>query len=55
MVEVAPDTLAVMSGDLPPRALDSVMEWAALHRDELLANWERARKSEPLAAVPPLQ
>ncbi len=44
-----------MNGGLPPRALGLVMEWAALHREELLADWERARKSEPLAPVPPLQ
>jgi hypothetical protein len=29
-------------------------EWAALHRDELLANWARARNLEPLASIAPL-
>ena len=30
------DTLAVIAGKLPPRALGLVMEWAALHQKELL-------------------
>jgi hypothetical protein len=29
------DTLAVFWGSLPRRALALVLEWAALHRDEL--------------------
>ncbi|HJX10267.1 MAG TPA: DUF4160 domain-containing protein, partial [Candidatus Binatia bacterium] len=43
-VEIAIDTLSVLVGRLPPRALGLVMEWAALHRAELLADWELARK-----------
>jgi hypothetical protein len=31
-----------------------VREWAGLHRDELLANWERARNLEPLEPIGPL-
>jgi hypothetical protein len=30
-------TLAVFSGRLPPRAMGLVIEWATLHRQELLA------------------
>jgi hypothetical protein len=44
----------VLAGSLEPRALKFVREWAALHRDEILANWERARCREPLLAVEPL-
>jgi hypothetical protein len=29
-------------------------EWASLHRAEIVANWERARKSEPLLNIAPL-
>jgi hypothetical protein len=39
---------------LPRRALALVAEWAALHQDELLANWERARRDEPLQPIDPL-
>jgi hypothetical protein len=44
----------VIAGSLPRRALALVAEWAALHREELLANWERARREEPLEAIDPL-
>jgi hypothetical protein len=44
----------VLAGSLPRRALEFVAEWAALHRDELLMNWKRARHGEPLTAIAPL-
>ena len=34
---------------LPPRALGFVSEWALLHADELQANWDRARDSQPFS------
>ncbi|MGH2702818.1 MAG: DUF4160 domain-containing protein [Actinomycetota bacterium] len=40
-----------LAGSLPRRALDLVEEWARLHRAELLANWERARREEPLHPI----
>jgi hypothetical protein len=36
------DSLAVLRGELPRRALALVLEWATLHRAELRANWENA-------------
>jgi len=48
------DTLEVLSGSLPRRALALVAEWALLHRPELVADWERARHQEPLESIPPL-
>lgn len=44
----------LIAGSLPSRALSLVVEWAALHEDELLANWERARHDEPLQPIDPL-
>jgi hypothetical protein len=44
----------VLAGTLEPRALGFVQEWASLRRDEIVANWERARRNEPLLAIPPL-
>jgi hypothetical protein len=32
-----------------------VLEWAALHQTELLANWERCRKSEQPLFIDPLE
>jgi uncharacterized protein DUF4160 len=53
-VSIAVDTLEVLQGSIPPRKLALVREWAALHRDELQANWNRARSEQPLIAIEPL-
>lgn len=42
-------------GVLPRRALALVLEWNRLHRTELLEAWHRARASEPLGRIPPLE
>lgn len=44
----------LLEGDLPPRALGLVTEWARINRQALLDDWERARRSMPLAPVAPL-
>ena len=44
----------VIAGSLPRRAAALVAEWVALHQDELLENWERARREEPLQPIAPL-
>ncbi len=51
---IAIGTLAVLSGNLPPRAMGLVAEWATLHQTELQALWERARRLQPLTRVAPL-
>jgi hypothetical protein len=51
---IAIDTLQVLEGSLPTRALRLAREWAELHRDELTANWERARVKAPLNSIDPL-
>ena len=52
---VSINTLAVISGKLPPRALGLVIEWASLHQDELNTQWERAENLEPLGKIAPLK
>ncbi|MFQ6035578.1 MAG: DUF4160 domain-containing protein [Sedimentisphaerales bacterium] len=49
------DTLAVIAGKLPPRALGLVMEWAALHQKELLLLWQNAQEQKPLGKIEPLK
>lgn len=34
------------AGTLSPRARGLVVEWASMHQEELMADWERARKQE---------
>jgi len=48
------ETLRVYAGGLPRRVHNLVLEWADLHRDELFADWEKARRSEPLDEIEPL-
>ncbi|MCL1468563.1 DUF4160 domain-containing protein [Argonema galeatum] len=40
---IAIQTLSALEGELSPRVLGIVVEWASLHQTELLGNWERAR------------
>jgi len=44
----------ILGGSLPPRVLRFVRDWCALHREELLANWQRARDHQPLEQIEPL-
>jgi hypothetical protein len=39
---------------LPPRVLGIVTERTALHQDEIMDNWERARLQESLKDIAPL-
>lgn len=48
------ETLEVVRGTLPRRAMALVLEWAALHRAELRADWEKARRGLPLDPIQPL-
>jgi hypothetical protein len=51
---IAIDTLAVVSGDLPARAMGLVAEWATLHRQELQVQWQLASALQPLGRIEPL-
>ena len=53
-VSVEVDSGAV-HGSFPRRALRHVLEWAALHKAELMANWQRAREGQPLRRIAPLE
>ena len=41
-------------GQFPARALRLVLEWANLHREELIENWQLARQGQPLRRIAPL-
>ena len=45
----------LVRGDFPNRARRLVLEWAGLHKAELLADWELARKREALTPIEPLE
>jgi hypothetical protein len=49
------ESLTILYGELTPRVLGLVVEWAALHKAELLTDWELARKQELLVPIAPLE
>lgn len=52
---VAISPLQVIQGWLSPRVLGMVMEWAAIHQAELMADWNLARAQAPLEPISPLE
>ncbi len=42
-------------GIFPTRALQHVLEWAELHKAQLLANWDLARQGKTLDRIAPLE
>ena len=54
-VAIRIEDFRVLEGFLPPRALGLVMEWVAIHKDELLKIWELAREGKPLFKIEPLK
>lgn len=54
-VEIAIETLSVLAGKLPPRAIGLVMEWASRHQEELMVDWELARQQAELRKIDPLE
>ncbi|MBI1903494.1 MAG: DUF4160 domain-containing protein [Planctomycetia bacterium] len=53
--EFSIDTLEILVGALPRRSRALVLEWASQHRDDLRANWHRARQGVPLQKIDPLE
>ena len=45
----------VVNGTFPKRGLLHVLEWLDLHRDELMENWQRVERREPLLPIEPLE
>ncbi len=45
---------SILEGGLPPRALGLVIEWAALHQQQLMRNWELAQRNQPPQRIEPL-
>ena len=52
---IAINDLTVLFGDLPPKAIGLVMEWARLHKSELLTDWALCQQKQPLKSIRPLE
>jgi len=55
-IRIEIETLSPMdqAAGFSPRVLGLIMEWASLHREELLANWRLATERKPLKKIEPL-
>lgn len=52
---IAIETLSVLEGNLKPRTLGLVIEWASQHQVELINDWQLARQNAPLEFIQPLE
>lgn len=52
--QISIESLEILRGSLPRRALALVLEWAVLNREALRVNWDRARQGLPLDPIEPL-
>ena len=48
------ETLAIIKGELPPRARGLVIEWASIHKVELREAFQKAETFEAPGQIPPL-
>ena len=48
-------TLEILEGDFPRRALALVLEWASLHRRELMEAWEQCSRNQTPQPIAPLE
>lgn len=51
---IAIESLQILRGDLPPRALRLVRQWASIHLESLLEDWKLAEQGEVLNRIDPL-
>ena len=48
------EDLKIIEGKLPQRVISLVLEWAFIHREELMQNWHRAERRDQLQKIEPL-
>jgi hypothetical protein len=48
-------SLEITGGKLPRRAQELVLDWAELHQNELMDNWELCRQHQEPIKIEPLQ
>ena len=49
------DPLGILKGNLPPKALSLVMEWAAIHQQELMKDWKLVENLQKPEKITPLE
>ena len=53
-VSIEIQTLKILEGEISSRALGLVVEWASLHKEELMKDWELAKSNQPPEKIEPL-
>ena len=53
--KISIDTLEIIDGHLPNRALGLVLEWAAIHRAELRTDWDLCVSKQQPNKISPLE
>ncbi len=53
--EIGINNLNVIIGKLPARVLGLVIEWASMHKIELVKNWKNIENGEPIEKIAPLE
>jgi hypothetical protein len=51
---IAINNFSILEGNLPPRILGLVMEWAGLHKEELMENWNLLQSTGKYNKIDPL-
>jgi hypothetical protein len=54
-IQVGINPIIILQGKLPRRAESMIIEWAALHQQALMENWERLQGNQPANRIPPLE
>ena len=52
--EIEIKSLATLEGELPPRVLGLALEWAGLHKEELLDDWNLIQATGKFNKIQPL-
>ena len=52
--QIGINPIVVLEGKLPRRAKSMVIEWAALHQQELMENWNQLNSGKPWQKIEPL-
>jgi len=55
--QIGINDFALLKGELPSKALGLVVEWASLHKDELIKNWDALKMpgEGPFEKIAPLK
>jgi hypothetical protein len=53
LIRISP--IGLLKGNLLPRALSLVIEWAQIYQEQLIEEWNRASNNKKLQQIPPLE